>query len=121
LVVVISLFIIFLGDRMMFMMMLQAAPMAGVMRVVVFRATRTLGRISISAVTVTELVIKKPSCYPIRAIGGGSSEVPIICGMLVAASGDERHSFILRLLLDVAPVIGGLSLAVLFEVVFIGR
>lgn len=95
--------------------------MAMSMRMVVLRTPQTFGRIPISAITVTEFVVKEPSCYPIRAIRGGSSEVPIIFGLVVAALGDERHSFILRLLLDVTPVVGGFSFAILFEVVFIGR
>jgi hypothetical protein len=41
---------------------------------VVLPGSRALRRISISAVPVTELVVKKPSCYLVRVIGGRSSE-----------------------------------------------
>jgi hypothetical protein len=44
------------------------------MRVVVLPGSRALGRIWISAVPVMELIVKKLSCYLVRAIGGGSSE-----------------------------------------------
>jgi hypothetical protein len=59
------LVIIFMLLRLM-MMVLRAIPMA--MRVVVLPGSRALRRISISAVPVAELVVKKPSCYPVRAI-----------------------------------------------------
>jgi hypothetical protein len=56
------------------MVKVRAIPM--VIRVLVLSDSRALGRISISAVPVTELVVKKPSCYPVRALGGESSETP---------------------------------------------
>lgn len=86
-------------------------------RVMVFPTPRVLGRISISAVTVTEFVIEEPSCYPIWAVGRFDGEVPVPLSMRVAALGDAAHSFILRVLFYIAPVVGGPSLAVLFEVV----
>lgn len=84
-----------------------------------FPTPRTLARISISAVTVAEFVVEEPSCYPVWAIASGSREVPIPSGMRVAALGDASHGFILRLLQNVAPVVGWVSLAVLLEVGFL--
>ena len=100
------------------MMVLRANPMA--MRVVL-PGSRALRRISISAVPVTELVVKKPSCYPVRAIGGGSSETPDALSLRVLALSDACYSFIFRLLFDITPLVGGGSLAVLLEAVFLGR
>jgi hypothetical protein len=91
------------------------------MGVVMLPAPRTLGRISISAVTVTELVIEEPPCYPVRAVSSGSSEIPGPLSLRVPALGYACHSFIFRPLLDVTPIVGRLSLAILFEVVFLRR
>jgi hypothetical protein len=99
-------------------MVLRANPMA--MRVVL-PGSRALRRISISAVPVTELVVKKPSCYPVRAIGGGSSETPDALSLRVPVLSDACYSFIFRLLFDITPVVGGGSLAVLLDAVFLGR
>jgi hypothetical protein len=100
------------------MMVLRAIPMA--MRVVL-PGSRALHRISISAVPVTELVVKKPSCNPVRAIGGGSSETPDVLNLRVPALSDPCYSFIFRLLFDITPAVGGGSLAVLLDVGFLGR
>jgi hypothetical protein len=67
-------------------------------RVMVLAAARALCGISISPVSVAELVVKKPSCYPIFAIGCWNSKVPVPLGMRVAALGDACHSFIFGLL-----------------------
>jgi hypothetical protein len=64
---------------------LRAIPMA--MRVVL-SGSRALGRISISGVPVTELVVKKPSCYPVWAIEGRSSETPEAFSLQVLTFGD---------------------------------
>jgi hypothetical protein len=101
----------------MIMVGLRAIPMA--MRVLVLSDSRALGRISISAVPVTELVVKKPSCYPV--LGGRSSETPDALSLWVLALDDAFHSVILRLLFNVTPVEGGVLLGVLLEVVFLGR
>lgn len=89
------------------------------MRVLVLSDSRALGRISISAVPVTELVVKKPSCYPV--LGGRSSETPDALSLWVLALDDAFHSVIFRLLFNVTPVEGGFLLRVLLEVVFLGR
>jgi hypothetical protein len=103
--------------RPLLMLVPWAIPMA--VRVVMLPASRALGRISIPAITVTEFVIEKPSGDPIWAIICFSSESPVPLSMRVAALGDASHSFILRTFFDVAPVEGGLPLAVLFEVVLL--
>ena len=133
------LVIIFMLLRLM-MMVLRANPMAmrvvlpgsralrrisistvPVTELVVLPGSRALRRISISAVPVTELVVKKPSCYPVRAIGGGSSETPDALSLRVPVLSDACYSFIFRLLFDITPLVGGGSLAVLLEAVFLGR
>jgi hypothetical protein len=68
------------------------------MRVMVLAAARALCGISISPISVTELVVKKPSCYPIFAIGCWNSKIPVPLGVRIAALGDACYSFILRLL-----------------------
>jgi hypothetical protein len=110
--------ILMLLRLMLIMMLLRAIPMA--IRVVVLPGSRALGRISISALPVTELVVKKPSCYPVRAIGGGSSETPDALSLQVLALGNACYSFIFRLLFDITPVVRGVLLAVLLEVGFLG-
>jgi hypothetical protein len=104
---------------LMLMMVPRATPMA--MRVVMLPTSRTFCRISISAITVTELVVEEPPRYPVWAIGRFGGEVPVPLSMRVAILGDTSHSFVLRVLFNVAPVERGLSLAVLFEVIFLRR
>jgi hypothetical protein len=88
-------------------------------RVMMLPTSRALVRISIPAITVTEFVVEKPPCDPIWAIICFSSEHPVPLSMRVAALGDASHSFILRTFFNVAPVKGGLPLAVFFEVVLL--
>jgi hypothetical protein len=88
-------------------------------RFLVLSNIRALGRISISAVPVTELVVKKPSCYPV--LGGKSSETPNALRLWVPALDDAFHSVIFRLLFNITPVESGVLAAVLLEVVFLGR
>jgi hypothetical protein len=88
---------------------------------VVLPGFRALCRISISAVPVTELVVKKLLYYPVRAIGGRNSETPDILNLRVPALSDTCYSFIFRLLFNITPVVGRGSLAVLLDAVFLGR
>jgi hypothetical protein len=74
----------------MMMVGLRAIPMA--MRVLVLSDSRALGRILIFVVPVTELVVKKLSCYPV--LGGKSSEIPDILSLWILALDDMFYGII---------------------------
>ncbi len=67
------------------------------MRVMLPAAARALCGISISTVSVAELVVEKPSCDPIFAVGRWNSKIPVPLSVRIAALGDAFHSFVLRL------------------------
>ncbi len=68
--------------------------------------------ILIPSITITELVIQKPSSNPVGTVLGGSGKIPIITRILVSTSSNSGHCFILEFLLDVAPVVWRFTLAI---------
>lgn len=104
------------------MMMLRATPVA--VGAVMLPTTGAFNRVAVPAVTVSKFVVEKPPCDPVHAVRSPrslGSETPVISCMCVAIFGQVSHGFVLELLLNIAPVIRWLSLAVLLEVVFVGR
>lgn len=83
------------------------------------RLLRTIifGRISISPVTITKLVVEKPSCNPIRAILGGGGKIPVITRMRVARLGNAFECFIFGLFSDVTPVVWWSPRTVILEMI----
>ena len=76
-------------------------------------STRTPDSISISAIAITKLMVKKPTRYPVRAtFVADDSKIPVSFCLGIAASGNAPHSLILPVLLDVTPVVWRLSFAV---------
>lgn len=61
-------------------------------------AALILSRVSVSPVSVTELVVEKPFCNPIRAILRWLGKIPIIACMFRSVSGYGRYRVVLRLL-----------------------
>jgi hypothetical protein len=77
-------------------------------------------KVPISAVAVPELVVKKPSCNPVRTIASPiGCQIPIIARVLIPAPGNSRHCIVLGLLIDIAPVVGRFALAVFLQMVFV--
>ena len=77
--------------------------------------------ISVPSITIPKLVVKEPSRDPIRTVFRRGGEVPIVTGMWVVRLCDTCHRLVFGLLDYVAPVVGGLPLAILLEVALIGR
>ena len=78
----------------------------------------TLNGIPVPPITISELVVKKPSRNPIFA---GRSKVPVVAGVCVARLSDTLNGFVLGLLDNVAPVVRWLPLAIMLQVALIGR
>jgi hypothetical protein len=75
--------------------------------------------ISVPSITISELVVKKPSCNPVWFVRSG--KVPVVACMAVSGSGNTCHGFVLGLLDKIAPVVGWFPLAVALQVTLIGR
>jgi hypothetical protein len=78
--------------------------------------------ISVPPITIPELVIKKPSRDPVgAAVVVFDREAPVIAGMGITRFSDASHSFIFGSFLNIAPVVRGLPLAVVFQMALVGR
>lgn len=76
---------------------------------------------SIPPIAVTKLMVKEPSCNPVwTVVISIVGKLPVVGGVLAPPGSNSLHSLILGLLLEIAPVIWRLTLAVVLQMGFLG-
>jgi len=79
-------------------------------------ANMSLPMSSIPPISVTELMVKKPSCDPVRKSILLRSKNPITASVLISTTSDSVCCFVLPLFLEIIPVVWRRTCTIIFQV-----